>query len=70
MILLIGTKHCSRCQMTTNILTNKNIPFEYKLFDSLSQEDQDKYLNIAKNVNQTSFPIIFKDDKIVTLQQI
>jgi glutaredoxin len=56
--------------MTTNILTNKNIPFEYKLFDSLSQEDQDKYLNIAKNVNQTSFPIIFKDDKIVTLQQI
>lgn len=56
--------------MATNILTNKNIPFKYKLFDSLSQEDQDKYLNIAKEKNQMSFPMIFKDDEIVTLQQL
>lgn len=70
MILVIGTENCSRCNMTKTILTNKNIEFEYKLIDSLPKEDQEKYLNIAQKNNQMSFPIIFQDNELVTLQKI
>jgi len=70
MILVIGTDHCSRCNMTKTILTNKKIEFEYKLLDSLTPEEQKKYLNIAQENNQMSFPIIFRNDVLTTLQQL
>lgn len=70
MILVIGTENCSRCNMTKTILTNKKIEFEYKLLDSLSLEEQKKYLNVAQENGQMSFPIIFKNDELTTLQQL
>jgi len=56
--------------MTKTILTNKNIEFKYILIDSLPIVEKDKYLNIAQENNQMSFPIIFQDEELTTLQKI
>jgi len=70
MILVIGTENCSRCNMTKNILNNKSMEYEYKLINSLSLEEQNKYLEIAKNNGQMSYPMIFRDQVLITLQQL
>jgi len=56
--------------MTKTILENKKVNFEYKLLESLSLEEQKKYINMAQKANQMSMPIIVKDNKITTLQQL
>jgi glutaredoxin len=70
LILVIGTENCSRCIMTKTILINKQIDFEYKLIDSFSDEDKDKYMNMAQQAGQMSFPLIVKDNKIITLWEV
>ena len=70
MILVIGSENCSKCKMTKTILENKKVNFEYKLLESLSLEEQKKYINMAQKANQMSMPIIVKDNKITTLQQL
>jgi len=70
MILVIGTENCSRCNMVKNILNNKNIEYDYKLINSLSDEDKNKYINMAQCIGQMSFPLIIKDEKIITLQEV
>ena len=70
MVLVIGTENCSRCNMTKTILTNKKIEFEYILLNFLTPEEQKKCLDIAEKNNQMSFPLIFKDDELTTLQKL
>ena len=70
MILVIGAENCSRCNMTKTILTNKKIKFEYQLLNSLPPEEQTNYLEIAEENNQMSFPLIFKDNELTTLQNL
>lgn len=70
MIILIGTENCNRCTMTKDILNNRNINFTYKLLSDLSKDEQDNLLVLAKESNQTSFPLILKDNKIITLQEV
>ena len=70
MVLVIGTENCSRCNMTKNILNNKNIVYDYKLIDSLTSEEQNKYLDIAQQNGQMSYPLIFKDEVLTTLQKL
>ena len=70
MIKVIGTQGCSRCMMTKNILTKKNIDFTYDLITSLSQEDQNKYIKLAQDKGFMNFPIIIKNNEIVTLEDI
>lgn len=70
MTLVIGKENCSSCEITKNILKNKNIEFEYKLLDSLKEEDKDKYLKLAKEGRQMSMPLIIKNQQLVTLQEV
>ena len=56
--------------MTKMVLDNKKAEYEYKLLSSFSQEEQDFYLDIAREARQMSFPLIIKDGKIITLQEV
>jgi len=69
MILIIGTENCSKCNMVKGVLSNKGIKYEYKLFDSLSDEERQEYLKIAEEANVSSFPLIFKENKLTTLEE-
>jgi len=70
MLLVIGTENCSRCAMVKNILNTKNINYNYKLIDELSETEQNNYLDIAKQSGQLSYPMIFKNNKIITIQEV
>jgi len=54
--------------MVKNILDNKKIEYEYKLIDDMSELDQSTYLSKANG--QMSYPIIFKNDQLTTLQNL
>jgi glutaredoxin len=70
MYLVIGREGCSRCEMIKNILTNKNIKFEYELFETFNQEDKDKYLNMAKQAKLLAMPIIIQNDKVIDFKEV
>ena len=70
MILLIGKKNCSACNMTKTVLTNKGMEFEYKLLNELPQEEQDKYINLAQENDMLSLPLIVVNNKLKTLQEV
>ena len=56
--------------MTTMILDKKGIQYEYRLYDSFNAEEQNRYMNMASHVGQMSFPLIIKEDKVITLQEV
>jgi glutaredoxin len=56
--------------MIKNILTNKNIEFEYKLLESLSEEEGIKYKQLGREYKQLSFPLIIKDNKVYDLKEV
>ena len=70
MIKLIGKEGCNRCVMTKNILNNKGVKFEYMLLSELPKEEQDKYVNMAQESGNIELPLIIKDEKMITLQEI
>jgi len=70
MLLVIGTKNCSKCEMVKNILKSKNIDYQYKIIEECSQEERGYFIEIAKKANQIGFPIIIKDNKVVTMQEV
>jgi glutaredoxin len=69
-VLLIGKNNCSRCDMVKNILSNKNIEFEYILMESLPQEDQVNYRKMAIIAKQMEMPLIIKENKIATIAEV
>jgi glutaredoxin len=70
MILLIGTKNCSKCEMTKGILDKKEIEYEYKIINDLNKEDQLIYMNMAKEKGIAFFPLVIKDNKIIDIQEV
>lgn len=70
MIKVIGKRNCSACVATTRILNNKNIEFEYLIFDELCPEEKEYILNLAKLKSKTSMPIIIKDNNVVELKEV
>ena len=70
LIKIIGKQQCSRCDMTKNILNNKQIEFEYVLMESLTPEEQTEYRKMAIKAKQMEMPLIIKDNKIITLQEV
>ena len=70
MILLIGTKNCSRCKITKDILDKKGLEYTYKLITELTNEEQSECMQKAKEKNILSFPLIIKNDNIITLQEV
>jgi len=67
---LIGTRNCSRCQVTKTILDQKSIQYTYQLIEELSDEDADRYTKMAQESNKISFPLIIKENRMFTLQEI
>ena len=69
-IKVIGSKNCGRCQMVKQILDNKSIEYKYSLLEDFSEEEQNDLINKAKNTGNMQFPLIIKDNKIITLQEV
>lgn len=70
MYKLIGTHGCGRCEMVQGILKEKNVEFEYCYMENLSAQEQEEYYALAKANNVGSFPMIIKDNKIITLEEV
>ena len=70
MLLVIGLKNCSKCTITKQILDSKNIEYEYKLLNELSEEDRRKYAKIARDGGNDTMPLLIKNDKLITLEEI
>ena len=70
MLKVIGTQGCSRCAMIKNILTKKEIRFDYFLFDELDSESQDNYLKASEQTGKMVFPILVQDGIIIDFKDI
>jgi glutaredoxin len=70
MIQVIGTENCSRCLMTKQILKNKNIEFEYVMFDRIDASLQSYLMEQAKKQGLMNFPLILKDEQLVELKDV
>jgi glutaredoxin len=70
MYLILGKQNCNACKITQTVLKNKGIEFEYKYLSDLSQEDQDKYIQMAQEQDKLSLPLIIKDNKLFTIQEV
>lgn len=69
-IKVIGTTNCSRCSTVKNILSSKNIEFDYLVIDTMEDTDRTTYMDMAKNANVRNFPLIIKDNKLINLNEI
>jgi glutaredoxin len=69
-IEIIGTKNCSKCIMVKKILDKKNIEYSYCNIEDLSLQEQEEKKEIAKKEGVLTFPLIFKNGKIVQLEEI
>lgn len=69
MIELIGSKNCGRCQMVKTILTNGGVNFQYSILEELPKEKRNEIMAAARLVGQMSFPLIFKNNKIISLEE-
>lgn len=70
MISVIGKENCGACMMARKVLTKKGVEFEYIHFNDLSEEDKDAVLKLADEQGMRSMPLIIKDGKLVTLQEV
>ena len=65
MLEVIGTQGCGKCLAVKNILSNKGISYEYKLYEELDKEDFQRVESRIK-----SFPLILQDNKEIKLEEI
>lgn len=70
MISVIGKENCEVCMMARKVLAKKGVEFEYIHFNDLSEEDKDVVLKLVDEQGMRSMPLIIKDDKLVTLQEV
>ena len=70
MIEIIGLENCARCIVVKNILNDKKIEYKYSIFEDFTKEQQDNYMQMARMAKQLSFPLIIKDDKIISLTEV
>lgn len=70
MIKVIGKINCNKCDMVKKLLENNNIKYEYKLLDNMQENERKLIINIAKKQKIFEFPLVFKDDKLITLDEL
>lgn len=71
MIKIIGKENCPKCYVTKKKLTDKRIEFQYIDFEKdLNQQEQNKYINIAQKEGQITLPLLFNNEKLVSLEDI
>lgn len=70
MVKVIGSKTCGRCRMVQRMLTNKGVAFEYFDIEQLPQEQASEYIKQAEQKHVLSMPIIFKDDEVISIEEV
>lgn len=61
MYVVIGTENCGKCGWIKKKLEQENISYIYKRFQDLSEEEQDRYLNVAECNSIMSFPLVINE---------
>lgn len=61
MYTIIGTANCGKCNQVKQRLEKQKIPYIYLYFQELPEKEQDRYLEIARQNNIQSFPLIFDE---------
>jgi glutaredoxin len=69
-IEIFGIENCSRCIMAKKILDKKGVKYIYYSINDIPIEEQKNKEQLAKQNGIFSFPLIFKDNKIVKLEDI
>ena len=70
MIKVIGKENCGACMMAKKVLTRKGVDFEYVYLDELEEEEREEILRMSDEQGMKSMPLIIKDGKLVTLQEV
>ena len=70
MIKVIGKENCGACMMAKKVLTRKGVDFEYVYLDELEEEERKEVLSMSDEQGMRSMPLIVKDGKLVTLQEV
>lgn len=70
MIQVIASIGCSKCKQAKIRLDKENIKYSYRFIDELNDDTADRYMDMAKEAGQQNFPIIIKDDNLVSLEDI
>lgn len=70
MIQVIGREGCPNCEATKILLNNKQIRFEYILLEDMSSEAKAKVEEMAIEKGMLELPIILKDNRIVTRDEL
>lgn len=69
MLTVIGKQNCSRCLITKNILNQNHVEFKYSEIEDFDNKEQERYLKIAEDNGQLLFPLIFKDNSLISLSE-
>ena len=70
MIKVIGKENCGACMMAKKVLTRKGVDFEYVYLDELEEKEREEILRMSDEQGMRSMPLIIKDGKLVTLQEV
>ena len=70
MIKVIEKENCGACMMAKKVLTRKGVEFEYVYLDELEEEERKEVLRMSDEQGMRSMPLIVKDGKLVTLQEV
>lgn len=70
MIRIISNKSCLNCRIVKETLKKKGIAFTEELIDSLSQEEQDKLMDMASQKRLLKMPLILKQGELTTLNEL
>lgn len=69
-IEVIGTKNCTACLITKKLLAEREIAFEYKLYDELTPADKEAIMAKARAASHMNFPIIMREGAVVQLSEV
>lgn len=70
MVRVIGSRGCSRCEITKQILKKKGVEFSYELISDLPDEEQELLNNLAQEKGLLQMPLILKDNELVEIKEI
>ena len=70
MIKLIGKNNCGLCSATKVQLDLKDIEYDYVLMEDLTNEEFEEYKNMAIEANNLNFPLIIKDNKSLSINEV
>ena len=70
MIKVIGKENCGAWIINKKVLTRKGVEFEYVYLDELDAEEREVVLKMADEQGMRSMPLIVKDGKLGTLQEV